>query len=143
MSSSHPMWSGPTNSLRKQKSCVVDAFPAARSSTLVRNGRSLTLKKQMSVDHSNQHGLGRRNDGFNGQLTMLSDGKPEASMRIFTAVKKRLQACDGGIDTEFVFCFSFQTLQCNLEWCSRSENNKKFLISNRRSAGNFASIYVH
>lgn len=90
MSCSRPsMWTAP-NPLRKQTSCLDGYTTTTTTSSTTksnyRNGNKPTLQKQMSVD---QHRLnGRTANGGHHQSTW-SDGRPEASLRIFTAVKKR------------------------------------------------------
>lgn len=98
--SSRPsMWTAP-NPLRKQNSCldgystttVVSSSSSTTSSNTKSNYRignnKPTLHKQMSVDHQRINNNGRIVNNGQNQNTW-SDGKPEASLRIFTAVKKR------------------------------------------------------
>lgn len=102
--SSRPsMWTAP-NPLRKQNSCL-DGYSSSSAATtsstsksnyrIGNNNGKPTLHKQMSVDHQRINNNNRIVNNGQNQNTW-SDGKPEASLRIFTAVKKRTPSSSVG-----------------------------------------------
>lgn len=93
MAYSRPMWSG-QNPLRKQKS-YSDSFSSTNKTNSITQNTTVgrpRLQKQISVDQPTI----RHNSNFHNSnnSNVISDGKPEASLRIFTAVKKRMQVCN-------------------------------------------------
>ena len=98
------------NVLQKQKSCASE-FPV----TKVRERSKPILRKQMSIDHQSSVTMRgdisvgpstARNSNFSGHTVWTGDGRPEASLRIFTAITKNLQSAN---DTNecVIFCLFF------------------------------------
>lgn len=105
MSYGRQMWSG-HHPLRKQKSCIEVSPNKIRERKI-----SGVLQKQISIDQSSAFSNSTRgiirsvcetggDGGVNGQV--WSNDRPESSLRILTAVKKRPT---GNIKNECVFIY--------------------------------------
>lgn len=129
--------------LRKQKSLVCESV--CQTAAIGTRERRLRLQKQYSVDHgrdisahrlvnNNSSGQNQQKNGNSGNNPWgCSNASPEASLRIFTAIKNKTQSPGGESNEEcvillLVFFFSCFCIGCgafpSLLFCLRTLESK-------------------
>lgn len=97
MTSHRAMWQH-SNQLKKQNSCAIDNYSIKSIRT------KPLLQKQVSVDHTNRLAV-------HNSWTTGDNGRPEASLKILTAVKKRTTPSSSSTTTSSGTTENFECVQ--------------------------------